>query len=442
MKKGKSITLLSILGVIMALLIFITFARFPVGINNFNSVLGAIETDYDLSGGTAYTLNFAKDNTEEVEDIEEVISTIEDRLESLGHSSYSVKALRSEGELEENYSIRIEVKASTSENGEPDYTTLDADIETATKYGELEFFGSSEADPSEEDRILDGVQVIKSAKYQEIDAQHVVEISFTDQAYDVIVENMGTASYYLKITLGGKVLKPFDGTSTNSINSSNFSQTVYLTAASESAARQMVLQITSGGLAYKFDEPVRINEVSSPYGANTELFCIIAVASLIVLSIVALLVLYKGFGLISGLSLVLFILIELAMLIAVPGIKVGIGGVLGIILATVLTLDGFIITAKRIKEESSTGKTLKASVKTGFRRALLPIVNSGVISVIVALLLFAFTSGVVRNFAVTFGIGVAVSLISTVLFNRMFTSLILAVVKNKEAFLNINKVEE
>ena len=73
MKKGRSITLLSLICLVMAFLVVMTFIRFPVGVKNYNGVLGAIEKDYDIAGGTAYNLTLARDNTEEVEDINEVI---------------------------------------------------------------------------------------------------------------------------------------------------------------------------------------------------------------------------------------------------------------------------------------------------------------------------------------------------------------------------------
>ena len=93
MKKGKSISLLSIIGLLMAFLIVFTFVPFSFGVINFNSVLGAIELDYDLAGGYAYTLSLAEDNVEQIDDVEEVVDTIEYRLEQLGHLTYSVKAL-------------------------------------------------------------------------------------------------------------------------------------------------------------------------------------------------------------------------------------------------------------------------------------------------------------------------------------------------------------
>ena len=78
MKKKKAITLLSMLSVLLAFLIVMTFVRFPMGIYNYKSVIGAIDLDYDLAGGVAYTLTLAGDNEEEVKDVDQVIKTLED----------------------------------------------------------------------------------------------------------------------------------------------------------------------------------------------------------------------------------------------------------------------------------------------------------------------------------------------------------------------------
>ena len=78
MGKGKSITLLTIVSVLMAFVLVMTFARFPVGgVKYYNSLLGAVELDYDLEGGIAYTLTLSKDNEEEVDDVNSVINTLE-----------------------------------------------------------------------------------------------------------------------------------------------------------------------------------------------------------------------------------------------------------------------------------------------------------------------------------------------------------------------------
>ena len=73
MKKGWSIVLLSIVSLIMAFLMVMTFARFPVGAaNSTKSFLGAIELDHGMSESAVYTLTL--DKTSKVpEDMDEIL---------------------------------------------------------------------------------------------------------------------------------------------------------------------------------------------------------------------------------------------------------------------------------------------------------------------------------------------------------------------------------
>ena len=77
MKKTKSTILLSIISVIMAVALVFTFLRFTYdgGIKKYNSAIGAIELDYDIEGGIAYTLELRDDNYDEVgeEEIAELL---------------------------------------------------------------------------------------------------------------------------------------------------------------------------------------------------------------------------------------------------------------------------------------------------------------------------------------------------------------------------------
>ena len=110
MKKNKSITLLSIIGVIMAVLFFFTFARFEIGIKNYNSVLGAIDTEYDISGGKAFTLTLAKDNLKEVDDVSDVTKKLSSRLEALGYDYYKITTIESTEEGVKDSDIKIEIR--------------------------------------------------------------------------------------------------------------------------------------------------------------------------------------------------------------------------------------------------------------------------------------------------------------------------------------------
>ena len=437
MSKGKSITLLSILSVIVALVMVLTFARFPVGtIKTYNSALRAIELDYDIEGGVAYTLTLAPDNENEVKDnIDDVVETIEYRLDALGYSVFSVKALMSTEEGVEDYDIRIEAKNTE---------TLASDIQAIAAYGEVEFLGGAEENPTSE--ILSDMKVIEDAKYVGMyeDGNYVISIEFTKEAKDALVELIEAQdSYYLKINCG-ETANGEENTLFNSSISANAFDGNFLGISgipSEEDANRLVLQIKSGGLAYKYELSEAV-EVGSPYGENIGAKCAIAVAALVVVIMVALILIYKGFGIISAISTLLFILIEIWMMIAVPGIVLSLGGVIGIVLATILAAYGMIVTCSRVKEEYAySEKTVKAAINKGFNQSLIPVIGAHIISGVIALCLLAFTSGALKCFAITFGIGAGVSLIATLVFTRMFTALILPLAKDKEKFLNMKKAE-
>ncbi len=441
MKKWKATTLLSIVSVVLAILLVMTFVRFPIGVKYFNSFLGAIETDYDLSGGNAFTLKLAKDNEEPVEDVNEVIATLENRLGQLGYESFSVKAIKTTDDKVEEYEIRIEAKADTNSYGLPDTTTLSEDIAAVAAYGEVEIYGGSESAPTT--RILEDVQAIESAKYKGamISGDSViyqVEITFTEEAFETISQMMAENNLYLRVTIGETEIL----SGTEPLTSQYFSnRAIIMQSPTEASAKQLAMQISSGGLAYKYNIEGG-QTVTSPYGKNVAFNSAIAITALVACIIVTALVFNKGFGFVYSLSLISFELLEILIFLAIPGIRLGLGGVIGIALATILVADGFIITSKRIKEEFANGKTFKASLKTGLSRAMLPIVNCGVVSIIVSLLLFAFTNGMVKNFAITFGIGAVLGIIATVVLVRFFSSIILPLVSNKEAFSNLKREEE
>ena len=436
MGKGKSITLLTIVSIIMAFILVMTFIKFPIGVNKqYNSALGAIELDYDIEGGVAYTLSIASDNEVEVEDdIDGVIATLKARLDALGYTAYSVKAVKSTDEGVEDYDIRIEVKNSND---------VAEDMKVVAAYGEVKFYGGASESPTTE--ILADMEVVKDSQYlgMESETSHVISIEFTSEAKEALVAAIeAEESYYLKIVCGETedgeenvlfnssiTTSAFDG---NTLGISNIS--------TEDAAARMALQMRSGGLAYKYngwDEGVT---VTSPYGENIAIKCAAAIITLVLVIMIALCVLYRGLGLITALSTLMFITFETWLLIGVPGIVVNMGGVIGIVGATVICALGMVMLAKRVKDEfANSEKTAKAAINKGFKDALVPTIGAHVLAGALALILLAFTGGVVKCFAITFGIGVAVSLICSLVFTRMYTALMLPLVKNKEKFLSFKR---
>lgn len=85
-------------------------------------------------------------------------------------------------------------------------------------------------------------------------------------------------------------------------------------------------------------------------------------------------------------------------------------GIAGLILSIGMAVDANIIIFERIKDEMKGGKTLRAAIDAGFKRAYTTIIDANVTTIITALILAYFTSGTVRGFAVTLGIGIIVSM--------------------------------
>lgn len=93
-------------------------------------------------------------------------------------------------------------------------------------------------------------------------------------------------------------------------------------------------------------------------------------------------------------------------------------GIAGLILSIGMAVDANIIIFERIKDELTSGKTLRAAIDAGFKRAYTTIIDANVTTIMTALILAYFTSGTVRGFAVTLGIGIIVSMFTAFFVTR------------------------
>ncbi|AZO95045.1 protein translocase subunit SecD [Halocella sp. SP3-1] len=129
------------------------------------------------------------------------------------------------------------------------------------------------------------------------------------------------------------------------------------------------------------------------------------------------LIYYRFPGLLAAVILAIYGLILLGTLAGL-GATLTLPGIAGLILSIGMAVDANIIIFERIKDERRSGKTLKASIDAGFKRAYTTIIDANVTTIITALILAYFTSGTVRGFAVTLGIGVIVSMFTAFFVTR------------------------
>jgi SecD/SecF fusion protein len=132
-------------------------------------------------------------------------------------------------------------------------------------------------------------------------------------------------------------------------------------------------------------------------------------------------VLYGRWGLIANFALALNVILTFAILSAL-GATLTLPGIAGIVLGIGLAVDANVLINERIREETRKGLGAMAALDAGFRRAFATIVDSNVTALIATLLLFMFGTGPVRGFAVTMGVGIAISMFTAVTVVRVLMS--------------------
>ena len=93
-------------------------------------------------------------------------------------------------------------------------------------------------------------------------------------------------------------------------------------------------------------------------------------------------------------------------------------GIAGIILSIGMAVDANVIIFARIREEIASGKTVRTSIETGFKKALSAILDGNITTLIAAAVLGIKGSGTVKGFAYTLAIGIILSMFTALIVTR------------------------
>ncbi|MGA7837570.1 MAG: protein translocase subunit SecD [Ignavibacteriaceae bacterium] len=134
---------------------------------------------------------------------------------------------------------------------------------------------------------------------------------------------------------------------------------------------------------------------------------------------------YRRAGTVASVSLVFTILFILGTLAGFNA-TLTLPGIAGIILTIGMAVDANVLIYERIREELNTGKTIKASVDSGFAKANSAIVDSNITTFLTGIILYQFGSGPVQGFALTLMIGIGASLFSALVIAKLVFNVMLA----------------
>lgn len=126
---------------------------------------------------------------------------------------------------------------------------------------------------------------------------------------------------------------------------------------------------------------------------------------------------YRLPGLIAVVALGVYTAIMLWMFKFIP-VTLTSAGIAGFIISIGIAVDANILIFERIKEEIKDGKNLYTATDTGFKRAWASIRDANISSIISAVILFATGIAVVQGFALTFGLGIIISMFTAITVTR------------------------
>ncbi|MFT7507480.1 MAG: preprotein translocase subunit SecD [Acidimicrobiales bacterium] len=126
---------------------------------------------------------------------------------------------------------------------------------------------------------------------------------------------------------------------------------------------------------------------------------------------------YRLPGVVAGVSLIGYVAMMLALFKLIP-VTLTAAGLAGFVLSLGMAVDANVLVFERMKEEYRSGKNSHEAARVGFRRAWSAIRDGNITSLLSAIILFWAGTALVKGFAVVFGLGIVISMISALLITR------------------------
>ena len=391
MKKNKAI------GVVVAIALFLGLLTYTTAVGFGPTGTGAaknITLGLDLSGGVSITYEVVGDENPSAEDMKDTIYKLQQRVD--GYST--------EAQVYQEGTNRINIEIP----GVSDANTI---LEELGKPGSLQF------------QLEDGTVVVDGSQVASAEAgvqqdnlknnENVVKLEFDSAGAAAFAtatsENIGKSIY---IVYDGDVI------SAPTVQSAITDGSAVITGMADAQeAENLASSIRIGSLSLELQE-LRSNVVGAQLGEAAISTSLKAGAIGLALVCIFMMVVYLLPGVVAAISLLLYTVLTLVTLNAFD-ITLTLPGIAGIILGIGMAVDANVIIFARVKEELTAGKSVHASLKSGFQKAMSAIVDGNITTLIAAGVLWLRGSGTVKGFAQTLALGIVVSMFTALVITRL-----------------------
>ncbi|MBQ7793136.1 MAG: protein translocase subunit SecD [Clostridia bacterium] len=418
--KKKSIAILALMIVIAAAMNYVAFFGIAIGNMSWGGVLDeeqGIKRGIDLAGGSVISFQANAENPSETEmDVVEAIFSA--RLSNSGYTEARISR-------DEAGKITVEIPSETDTDKAASLLGSTAKLTFVNADGET---------------VLDGATDIKNAEYkfgqtQQNGAQEAyVELTLTSDAVSKFADATRAAAArasgenYIAIMMDDQMI------SAPSVSEEINSETCIISGSfTPETAEELANQIKSGALP--FDLTVISKDTIGPeLGAKALPTSLVAAGIGILVVMLFMVIIYRIPGLMADLALLIYVGI-ISLVLGLMRVNLSLSGIAGIVLSIGMAVDANVIIFERMKEELKLGKTIKASVDAGFKKAFSAILDSNITTIITCVVLYFSGIGTIRGFAVTLGLGVVVSMLTAIIITKFLLKQLVGLnIRNRKLF--------
>jgi preprotein translocase subunit SecD len=192
---------------------------------------------------------------------------------------------------------------------------------------------------------------------------------------------------------------------------------------SQQSAKDLATSLNSGALPVSLDT-IQSTQVGASLGADSIKRSLAAGLLGLIIVVAFMIAFYRLPGLLASFALLFYAGVILAVF-KVLGTVLTLSGMAGFVLSVGMAVDANVLIFERFKEEMRAGRTIGAAVDAAVRRAWPAIRDSNTSTLITSIILIFAGTGSVKGFAITLAIGVAVSLISSIIVTHNLLAIVL-----------------
>ncbi|WP_236622227.1 protein translocase subunit SecD [Novipirellula maiorica] len=166
-------------------------------------------------------------------------------------------------------------------------------------------------------------------------------------------------------------------------------------------------------------QPIAENQIDPTLGKDTINKGFFAIGLSLSLVLVFILFYYRFAGVVACIALVLNLAMILGTMVLINQ-PLTLPGLAGLVLTVGMSVDANVLIFERIREELKKGAAPRMSIRNGFAKATVTIVDANLTTLITAIVLYAIGTDQIRGFAVTLILGILYSMFTAIYMSRTF----------------------